>query len=1093
MRTSLRTRSAVLAVLAATPAVAQRIYQFHESGGPQPMRLSESEVAVKARPRVAESALMAAVGKHAAGASVIEKWDPYYLVFTPPPASVKSLTAATAPLLKEAEVAEAAPVLYVLIETPRLKSQRGVGEDVSKTRIAGLRIATRSVLASLPDGSQGSRLRQATGALSAAAAGYESWWIFEYATPYEALDAAAFLSETEKLAATPVFARIKSPKAGPKALTPNDVLYANQWHLNNATHGINVTGVWDTFQGAGRYVTVIDGGIEVGHPDLAPNAPSIASGNHFDFVSGDNDPSPPQGDSHGTAAAGLAAARGNNGLGVTGVAFLANLLAVRLLGGPTTDANERDAFTWRPALTDVSSNSWGSPDGAFLFGPGPLAVAGLVAAVTTGRGGRGVAFFFPAGNGRNSSTPGGGGTYNDDSNFDGYANSRYVIAVAAVTDGGQHAFYSENGANVAISAPSSGGAARLTTTDVTGANGYSATDYTSTFGGTSGATPIAAGAGALLLQANPNLGWRDVREILIRSASRTGLTGGDPFATNGGGIPFSHSFGGGRVNVGAAVALANGWSNLPPETSISATQNSINTPLPDANLNGAVRSFNMTGLTNLRVETVELTVNVTHPWRGDLRFTITSPSGMQSVVGNRFADSGDNYNNWTFTSIRHLGETSSGTWTVRVADVEPLDTGTLNSLTLRIWGTPASGSAAPPQIVSPANGSTLTSSVASFQWTPAPPTDQSYDFRLFNHTTGALVLKLSLIGGLTSQAYTLSSGVYRLEMRTCNPFCGTASTSIFTVTLPAVPTGVPAGLACTNTNNSGQNRVNCNWGAVARADFYFINIIQAGAGPGGGALTVAGTQVGATTVSLPVPNGVLDVIVRACNGDGCGAYSPPFRVIASFGNPTVPILAEPFGGSVVDAGTGVPIGVFTWSRAAADTGGNFVYRLYVQDFSRNAPAVDIITSNNFHAAHLNPATRYDALVIAIPVAGGTQLTGPAQGFITRGRIPTAPSFVAPTVFSSVLAGIVTLGWTPIPFLNGDTDGRVYQYSLTGPAQRSGVIAGLNADVTLPIGTYSGAVRACTTGLNCTAGSEAGWGPWSGAPGGEGGPTTFTLR
>src|SRR5690606_34768277 len=44
------------------------------------------------------------------------------------------------------------------------------------------------------------------------------------------------------------------------------------------------------------------------------------------------------------------------------------------------------------------------------------------------------------------------------------------------------------------------------------------TDYTSRFGGTSGATPIVSGVIALMLEANPNLSWRDVQEILVRSA-----------------------------------------------------------------------------------------------------------------------------------------------------------------------------------------------------------------------------------------------------------------------------------------------------------------------------------------------------------------------------------------------------------------------------------------------------------------------------------------------------------------------------------------------------------------------------------------------
>ncbi|MBM3736228.1 MAG: hypothetical protein FJW39_10625 [Acidobacteria bacterium] len=407
---------------------------------------------------------------------------------------------------------------------------------------------------------------------------------------------------------------------------------------------------------------------------------------------------------------------------------------------------------------------------------------------------------------------------------------------------------------------------------------------------------------------------------------------------------------------------------------------------------------------------------------------------------------------------------------------------------------PANGGAPPPQILSPANNATLTNSVVTFQWTPAPGSSQSYDFRLLNQTTGALVLKLTLIGGLTSQVYTLNSGSYRLEMRTCNPACGAASVVNFAVALPAISGSRPDNLACSVANDSGQNRVDCNWPAVAGADFYFINVIQQGAGPGGGALTVAGKQVGATSVSLPAPNGTLFVIVRACNGDGCGPQSLSFQVTAAFGNPSVPVLAEPFGGSVIDAGSNVATGVFTWSRVAGDNGSNYRYRLYVQDFSRNAPAVDILTSSNFHAAHLNPATRYDALVIAIPTGGGAQATGPAQGFLVKGRIPNAPSFVGPSVFSVQPAGNVELQWTPVPQANGDLDGRLYEFDISNGSQRfTGVTANHRTVQSLPPGAYTGWVRVCNNGTNCAAGNDAGWGPRSGTAGAEGGAAAFTVQ
>ncbi len=668
-------------------AVSGKTYRFYESGGTRAMTLSATEVVVKGKTGAADAGVLAALRRHSPRATILEKWDRRYLAGVPASAGFRSLTGKAAPLRAEAAISESAPVLYVVEDTPRLKSGEVLQVEQRRWKMAAMRIVTRSVLAELPSASEGARVREATNATAGAPAGTGDWWLFDYATPLEALDAAVWMAESANLVCTPVFERMRFSKAGPAALTPNDPLFPNQWHLTHPIHGINVTGVWDTFQGTGRNLLVIDDGIQVSHPDLAPNAYPISSGNHFDFNNGDSDPSPVNpSDSHGTACTGLAIARANNGIGVAGVAFAANLMGIRLNGGPASDRDERDAFAWKPALTDVVSNSWGALDDIVIDGPGPLGIAGLQTATSTGRGGRGAFFVFAAGNGRNQPTVSGGLT-DDDANYDGYANSRFVTAVGAVSDRGQQAYYSENGANVALVAPSSGGnsGAGLTTVDRTGTAGYETGDYTGGFGGTSGSTPIVAGAATLLVQSNPNLGWRDIKEILMRSASRPGLTGGDPFAINGAGFAFSHSFGAGRLNVGTAVAMAAGWTNVGLETSIVSSQTGIGAAIPDNNVNGVVRSFDFSGQQDLRVETVELTVNVTHSFRGDLRFIVTAPSGMQSLVDHRPADRAANLN-WTFTSVRHWGEHSTGVWSVRVADVDAVDTGTLNSLTLRIWG-----------------------------------------------------------------------------------------------------------------------------------------------------------------------------------------------------------------------------------------------------------------------------------------------------------------------------------------------------------------------------------------------------------------------
>ncbi|HND55666.1 MAG TPA: S8 family serine peptidase, partial [Pirellulaceae bacterium] len=131
------------------------------------------------------------------------------------------------------------------------------------------------------------------------------------------------------------------------------------------------------------------------------------------------------------------------------------------------------------------------------------------------------------------------------------ANLSSTIAVGASTDWDYRANYSQFGAEVDIVAPSNGGFAGIVTTDRTGADGYNTTpgtagDYTNSFGGTSSATPLAAGIGALLLAKNPGLTSEQIRQAMRSTADKIG---GVTY-TNG----FSPYYGYGRVNAAAALA-----------------------------------------------------------------------------------------------------------------------------------------------------------------------------------------------------------------------------------------------------------------------------------------------------------------------------------------------------------------------------------------------------------------------------------------------------------------------------------------------------------------------------------------------------------
>lgn len=482
------------------------------------------------------------------------------------------------------------------------------------------------------------------------------------------------------------------------AQAPSDPLFPHQWHLKNTGQGggtagadINVEPVWTEFRGSpNEVVAVVDDGLEIGHEDLAAN---VIAGVSYNYVDGTSDPTPVEtSDSHGTSVAGVAAARGFNGLGVAGVAPAAGLVGFNFLQNQLL-SNETDALSRSNQVVDIYSNSWGPADGGYSFGPMPAVVeATLASGVRNGRNGLGSVYVWAAGNGYGA----------DNSNYDGYANSRYVIAVSASTNTGAHAVYSEPGANILVNAPSNGGTLGIMTTDLGGAAGCNPgtvlpgcgpnpiadQNYTAFFGGTSSAAPAVSGVVALMLEANPALGWRDVREILAVTADQNSPNDGS-WTSNGAGFHVSHTLGFGRVNAQAAVAAARTWTNLGTEVSASGSAAPA-APIPDApgfNVFGPPVESTVEIADNIRVESAEVVfTSHDHTYWGDLEIVLRSPAGTESILAESHASDPGPYNAWKFSSARHLGELALGAWTLTVRDGGPQDVGTFDSWTLRVYG-----------------------------------------------------------------------------------------------------------------------------------------------------------------------------------------------------------------------------------------------------------------------------------------------------------------------------------------------------------------------------------------------------------------------
>ena len=499
--------------------------------------------------------------------------------------------------------------------------------------------------------------------------------IFSTSQAGDALMVAKVLtSKPSVVSATPLLGRRCQQR-----FAPNDPLFSSQWHLNNpnkltnpAGMDINVLKAWDSYRGRGVRIGIVDSGVQTSHPDLKANV-DFRYGK--DWAGKDTDPTPDSFNSHGTSCAGIAAGVGNNGIGITGVAPSAGIVGLRLGLNNLTDADVAEALFYEPNLIQVKSNSWGEPP---FVAPGSLATDALRSAAVSGRAGLGTIFVWSAGNDL---------IFEDNCNYDGYANSIYTIAVGAVDYYGARTDYSEPGACLIVSAPSgSNGRPEITTT----ANQFYVKDFT----GTSAACPIVAGVVALMLEANPYLGWRDVQEILMRSAQKNS-SGDSDWILNKAGLKFNHKFGAGVVNASAAVNLAKSWKNLPPQKTIYITRDRLAVNIPEVSSQGITQEFRIPSSSPVkRVEHATLKIDIDHPLSGDLEITLISPSNTVSKLLLNHDELYDQVATlrikdvkWTFMTVRNWGESAVGTWKVQIRDTQNNSkVGKLNFAELTVFG-----------------------------------------------------------------------------------------------------------------------------------------------------------------------------------------------------------------------------------------------------------------------------------------------------------------------------------------------------------------------------------------------------------------------
>jgi subtilisin family serine protease len=330
------------------------------------------------------------------------------------------------------------------------------------------------------------------------------------------------------------------------AFTPNDADYGSEWHLQT----INAPVAWNTSVGSGVTVAILDSGIDATHPDLVGQL--VPGWNFYDNNSNTADVN-----GHGTMVAGVVAARGNNSIGVAGVAWGAKLMPVRVSDASGTGT--LSAF--------ANGLTYAADHGA--------RIANLSFPVQSSQSTQAAAQYF---------VNKGGVVFNSAGNYaalDSTPPSNSLVSVSATGSTDILASWSSYGPYVDLSAPGVG----IWTTSLGG--GYSSVS------GTSFSSPLSAGVAALMMSVNPSLAPSQIVSLMESTAVDLGTAG------------YDYSYGYGRVNAGAAViaaAQAKATDVQPPAVAITS---------PTGGTVSGIVPINVTASDNVGVTRVDLLVSGT--------------------------------------------------------------------------------------------------------------------------------------------------------------------------------------------------------------------------------------------------------------------------------------------------------------------------------------------------------------------------------------------------------------------------------------------------------------------------------------------------
>ena len=231
--------------------------------------------------------------------------------------------------------------------------------------------------------------------------------------------------------------------------------------------------------------------------------------------------------------------------------------------------------------------------------------------------------------------------------------------------------------------------------------------------------------------ANPDLTWRDLKLILAATAQRNDAAssgwqdGAQKYRSTSDAdrYHFNHEYGFGLVDAGAAVDLAQGWTNAPPLMASASASDWESVEIPDAPDSGEQTTVSRTVTVDTSIgftEFVEVTLGFQHDSFRDLEVELVSPAGEVSrlsvpydtYIGISFFFFDPFvplYGTYRFGSARHLGEDPNGEWTLRVTDRIPAIDGILDGMAITVYGHErAPGQAAVASVAANVEGAALT-------------------------------------------------------------------------------------------------------------------------------------------------------------------------------------------------------------------------------------------------------------------------------------------------------------------------------------------------------------------------------------------------